>query len=231
MTDTPDRNQEACPHQGQPLLSAGVPLAQARAALILVHGRGASAQDILGLSGVLAMPELAFLAPQARANTWYPQRFLAPLAANEPYLSSALQAVAEVVARVEAAGIPRERTALLGFSQGACLALEFSARHAARWGGVFGLSGGLIGPDGASRDDPGSLAGTPVFLGCSDVDPHIPLARVEETADVMRRLGGEVVVRIYPGMGHTINRDEIAIVRKILARLEVEGAPPSDIAP
>ena len=211
------------PHAGQPVLAAGAPPERARAALIMVHGRGATARDILTLA-----PELergggpsgfAFLAPQAAGNTWYPRSFLAPLASNEPFLSSALAAVGAAVARATAAGIPPERTILLGFSQGACLALEYAARNARRWGGVAGLSGGLIGPEGTPRERAGSLGGTPVFLGCSDSDPHIPAARVEESAGVLRRLGGDVTARLYPGMGHTVNEDEIASVRAMMAKL------------
>ncbi|MEN9936931.1 MAG: hypothetical protein RLZZ387_3510 [Chloroflexota bacterium] len=207
------------PHQGQPLLRRGAHLEQARAAMIMVHGRGASAADILTLADELAHPAFGYLAPQAAGGTWYPNRFIAPLASNEPHLSSALQAVADALAQVEAAGIPPERTVLLGSSQGACLALEFAARNARRYGGVVALSGGLIGPDGTPRDYPGALDGTPVFLGCSDVDFHIPVGRVHEAAEVMGRMGGLVDERIYPGMGHTINMDEVGAVRAIMGGL------------
>jgi phospholipase/carboxylesterase len=207
------------PHQGQPVLAVGAPLDRAQAALILVHGRGATAESILELAGELDQAGFAYLAPQAAGNTWYPQRFTAPLAQNEPYLSSALGMLGYLLAQVQAAGIPAERTILLGFSQGACLALEFGARNARRYGGLVGLSGGLIGPDDTPRDYPGTLDGTPVFLGCSDVDSHIPAARVEHSAEVLRRLGGDVTLRLYPGMGHTVNEDEIAFVRGMLAAL------------
>jgi phospholipase/carboxylesterase len=206
-------------HQGQPLRQQGAPLGQATAAMVLVHGRGASAADILTLADELPHPSFSYLAPQAAGGTWYPNRFTAPLASNEPWLSSALQVLAETLAKVEQAGIPPERTVLLGFSQGACLALEFAARNARRYGGVVGLSGGLIGPDGTPRDYAGSLARTPVFLGCSDVDFHIPVGRVHESAEVLRRLGAEVDERIYPGMGHTVNLDELDAVRAILGRI------------
>lgn len=209
----------AGPHQGQPMLAAGEPLDRARAAMVMLHGRGASAEDILLLAGELAQPGFAYLAPQAAGNTWYPNSFLAPLASNEPWLSSALAVVDALLARITTAGIPLERTIVLGFSQGACLALEYVARHARRYGGVAGLSGGLIGPDDAPRDYPGTLAGTPVFLGCSDDDPYVPTARLDLTAGVLRRLGGDVTVRIYPGMGHTINQDEIAFVRAMMVAL------------
>ena len=219
MTDFPD------PHRDQPVLEAGGPLSTAPAAVVMVHGRGAGAEDILALAAELGRPDLAYLAPQAAGHTWYPRSFLAPIPENEPFLSSALATLAALLARAAAAGVLPERTLLLGFSQGACLATEFAARNARRYGGLVGLSGGLIGPDGTPRDYPGDLAGTPVFLGCSDVDPHIPVARVQESADVLRRLGGDVDARIYPGMGHTVNRDELLAVRALLAALP-RGAEP-----
>ncbi|MBI3944130.1 MAG: phospholipase [Chloroflexi bacterium] len=207
------------PHQGQPVLSTGSPLDQAPAAMVMVHGRGASAQDILTLAAEFNRPEFAYLAPQAAGNTWYPNTFLAPIASNEPGISSGMAAIADVLAQLAAAGLPPERTIMLGFSQGACMCLEFAARHARRYGGVVGLSGGLIGPDGISREYPGNLQSTPVFLGCSDVDFHIPKARVHQTAEVLRRLGGEVTERLYANMGHTINRDEIEFVQGMMAIL------------
>jgi predicted esterase len=207
------------PHQGQPLLARGAALGQARAAMVLVHGRGDSAAGIMGLAQELPHPAFAYLAPQAAGGQWYPNRFIAPLSANEPGLSSGLRAVGDALAQLEAAGVPPERTILLGFSQGACLALEYAARNARRYGGVVGLSGGLIGPDGAPREYDGALDGTPVFLGCSDVDFHIPLHRVHEAAEVLGRMGAQVDERIYPGMGHTVNQDEIAAVRAIMAAL------------
>jgi predicted esterase len=135
---------------------------------------------------------------------------------NEPYLSSALQRVGELVSAVQSRGIPAERIALLGFSQGACLALESTARNARRYAGVLAFSGGLIGPPGTAFAYDGSLEGTPVFIGSSDVDPHIPRERVEESAAAMRRLGAEVDARLYPGMGHTVNRDEVEAAREML---------------
>jgi predicted esterase len=205
------------PHAGQPVRAAGAPLAGARAAMVMVHGRGASADSILTLAPALAMDGVAFVAPQAAGGTWYPYGFMSPIAQNEPGITSGMRAIGRVLDQVAAAGIPPERTLLLGFSQGACLATEFAARHARRYGGVAGLSGGLIGPDGTPRDYRGSLDGTPVFLGCSDVDGHIPAARVRESAEVLRRLGGEVTMRLYPGMGHLVNEDEIEAVRTMLA--------------
>jgi phospholipase/carboxylesterase len=214
--------QNQGPHQGQPVLTAGEPLERAQAAMVLAHGRGASAKDILTLAAELEQPGFVYLAPQAANNTWYPYSFLMPIERNEPYLSSALATLDQVLTHVAAAGIPAERTILLGFSQGACLATEFAARNAQRYGGLVGLSGGLIGPDGTPRDYPGTLDGTPVFLGCSDMDPHIPAARVQHSAEVLRQLGGAVTARLYPRMGHTVNEDEIEAVRKIMAKLTAE---------
>jgi predicted esterase len=208
------------PHQGQPVRTAGVPLSEAHGAMVMLHGRGATAESILSLASELDAPDFAYLAPQAGGNSWWPQSFLAPIASNEPGISSAMQAVEDVLSRIAAAGIPNERTVLLGFSQGACLATEFAARNARQYGGVAGLSGGLIGPDGTPRNYSGSIEGTPVFLGCSDVDSHIPAARVRLSAEVLRKLGGDVTMRLYPGMGHTINEDEIAAVRKMMTAVE-----------
>jgi predicted esterase len=201
------------------VLAAGTPLGQATAAMILVHGRGAPAEDILSLGRELDRPDLAYLAPQAPEYAWYPYSFLAPLESNEPGLSNGLALLGHLLGRLEGAGIPAERTVLLGFSQGACLSLEFAARNAKRFGGVVGLSGGLIGPPGTPRDYPGSLSDTPVFLGCSDRDPHIPLERVKETTEVLTRMGAKVTERIYPAMGHTVNEDELKHVRDLLAGL------------
>jgi predicted esterase len=198
-----------------PVLEAGEPLTKARAAMILVHGRGATAADIMTIAAELMHPGFAYLAPQASGNAWYPNPFTAPLESNEPYLSSALEVLETLLARVEA-NVPAQRVILLGFSQGACLTLEFAARQARRYGGVVGLSGGLIGPDGTPRDCPGTFEGTPAFLGCSDVDPHIRKDRVEEAAAVLKRLGASVTMRLYPGMGHTVNPDEIEAVREIV---------------
>ncbi|MDX9861748.1 MAG: alpha/beta fold hydrolase [Rhodospirillales bacterium] len=198
---------------------AGAPLADAAGAVVLLHGRGAGADDMLGLAEALARPDLAFLAPQAPGCTWYPYSFLAPLADNEPALGQALARVDATVAQLGRQGFSPERVVLLGFSQGACLALEYAARHARRYGGVVALSGGLIGPEGTIRDNDGWLAGTPVFIGCGDRDGHIPLWRVRESTDVLRGQGAEVTERIYPGMGHTVNDDEIGRVKTLLAGL------------
>jgi predicted esterase len=207
------------PHQGAPVAQAGAPLTRAKAAMILIHGRGATAPSILSLADVYAQPDIAYFAPQAAGNTWYPYSFLSPIEQNEPGLSSALQMISDLFAWLETEGFPAERVAIGGFSQGACLATEFVARNARRYGGVIGLSGGLIGPPGTPRDYEGSLDGTPVFLGCSDVDAHIPLERVQETTAVLSNLGGKVTERIYRGMGHTVNDDEIAHARGILSSL------------
>lgn len=190
-------------------------MATARAAMILVHGRGASAADIMTLGAELMHPGVAYLAPQAAGNAWYPNPFTAPMESNEPYLSSALEVVGSLLATIEKS-VPAERVILLGFSQGACLTLEFAARNARRYGGVAGLSGGLIGPEGTPRDYLGSFDGTPAFQGCSDVDPNIGKDRVLEAADVYRRMGAMVTVKLYPGMGHTVNDDELQAVREIV---------------
>jgi predicted esterase len=204
------------PHQIEDAIAGGAPFAQAKAAMILVHGRGATAESMLPLADTFGRGDIAYVAPQASANTWYPYTFMAPIAINEPWLSSALSVLGALVERLGAEGFPPERIGLLGFSQGACLATEFAARNARRYGCVAGLSGGLIGPPDTPRDYTGSLAGTPVLLGCSDIDPHIPLERVQETTAVLRRLGAEVDERIYPGFGHSVNDDEIATVGELL---------------
>lgn len=203
-------------HEGASILTAGAALAEARAAMILVHGRGASAQDILGLAAEWRAPGVAFLAPQAANGTWYPNRFLAPVASNEPWLSSALTLLDSLLAQAAAAGIAAERTLLLGFSQGGCLALEYGARNPRRYGGLIGLSAGLIENGDQPRSYSGSLAGVPVLLGCSDVDFHIPLERVERTAERLSHMGAEVDKRIYRNLGHTVNRDEIAAVQQMI---------------
>lgn len=199
------------------VIATGESLEQAKAAMIMLHGRGASAEDILLIVPEIQHPGFAYLAPQASNNSWYPNSFLAPLQANEPYLSQSLSEVSNLVTHISEAGIPYERIFLLGFSQGACLALEYAARNARRYGGVAGLSGGLIGPDHLERDYQGSLEGTPIFLGCSDRDPHIPKHRVEHTAQVLGEMDASVSMRLYPYMGHTINEDELSKVRDMIA--------------
>lgn len=196
-------------------LQTGEPLTAAYAAMILAHGRGATAEDIMTVAAEVAVPGFAYLAPQAAGNAWYPNPFTAPIESNEPYLSSALDVLSDLVARVEL-HIPAHRIVLLGFSQGACLTLEFAARHARRYGAVVGLSGGLIGPDQTPRDYPGDFDGTPVFLGCSDIDPHIRKDRVIASAEVFNRMGAAVTLRLYPGMAHTVSAEELETVREIL---------------
>lgn len=206
----------ADPHGHSPVLAAGAPLADARLALVLLHGRGASPEDILGLGHELRLTDVACLAPRASNHSWYPKSFLSPLDENEPYLGSALGLIGRILEDLASQGFDSERVALLGFSQGACLSLEFAARHPRRFAAIVGLSGGLIGPPGSPRDYSGSLDGTPVFLGCSDIDAHIPVARVHESAAVLRRMGAAVDERIYPRMGHTVNRDEVDAVAALL---------------
>lgn len=206
------------PHANQPVLTLGPPPAEARLGAILIHGRGAAAEDILGLAHELALPDVAYLAPQAAGHTWYPYSFLSRTEQNEPGLSSALLVIDGLVQQFEQQGVPADRVVLMGFSQGACLTLEFAARHARRYRAIAGFSGGLIGPPGTPRDYPASFEDTPVFIGCSDVDPHIPVERVRESAEVYRRMGAAVDERIYPGMGHTINQAEIDAVRNLLAK-------------
>jgi phospholipase/carboxylesterase len=215
---TTQRDTVQGPHQGQPVRTAGESLDQAKAAMLMVHGRGARAEDILSLADQFAQPGFAYLAPQAAENTWYPNRFTAPISSNEPWLSSALAFVGDVFNQIIQVIRP-ERIMLLGFSQGACLTLEYAARNARPYGGLVGLSGALIGPDDTPRDYKGSLEGAPVFLGCSDVDFHVPKERVGQTAEVFRRLDGEVTERLYPNMDHTINQDEIDFVRGLMRTL------------
>jgi predicted esterase len=204
------------PHRGQPVLTLGPDPEAARLTMIMAHGRGASAEDMLGLAAEFGTTNVAFLAPQAAGRTWYPNSFLFPIRDNEPWLTSALGVIAGLVDGLIARQIPHGRIALIGFSQGACLSLEFAARHPQPYAAVVGLSGGLIGPPGTPRDYPGAFDGAPVFLGCSDIDPHIPLARVQESAAVFRRMGASVDERIYPRMGHTVNEDEIGAVTRLL---------------
>jgi phospholipase/carboxylesterase len=207
------------PHQNQPVATAGTAPEDARAGVVLVHGRGATARGMVGIAEDLGVEGVAYRAPQAQRGTWYPNRFIAPIEQNEPHLASALQAVSDSVESLVDSGIPYDRIVVLGFSQGACLGSEFVARTPRRYGGVVAFSGGLIGPLGTEFDHEGDLAGTPVFLGCSDSDPHIPVERVHETRDVFERLGADVEERIYEGMGHTINADEIDYVRDLLSDL------------
>lgn len=209
----------AGPHEGGRVVTGGAPLQSAKAAMILVHGRGATAESMMPLADAFGRDDIAYLAPQAAQNTWYPYSFLSPIEQNEPGLSSAMSVIAGLVEQLAREGFGAERVGILGFSQGACLATEFSARNPRRYGCIVGLSGGLIGPPGTPRSYPGSLAGTPVFLGCSDIDAHIPLERVQETTLVLRGMGADVDERIYPGMGHTVNADEVKAVKALLDQI------------
>jgi predicted esterase len=208
------------PHAMQRLLRAGPSPEEAGAALVLLHGRGATAESILSLSQELGIEDLAAIAPQAAGNTWYPYSFLAPLEANQPFLDSALRRIDSIVQELLSQGMKSEKIAIFGFSQGACLASEFVARHPRRYGAVMALTGGLIGPPGTPREYRGALAGTPVFLGTSDPDPHVPFERVQETESVLRKMGATVDVRRYPGMPHTINEDELDACRALLGMMK-----------
>jgi phospholipase/carboxylesterase len=207
------------PHRNQPVREHGRSLGSAAAAVILVHGRGASADDILGLADEFDLSELAYLAPEAAGHTWYPYSFLAPVEQNQPWLNSALGLIATLVARINAAGIPADRLALVGFSQGACLATEFVARNPAHYGGLVAFTGGLIGPPATKFNYSGDLAGARCFLGAGDPDPHVPWERVEQSASVLSRLGAEVTLQRYPGLPHTINEDELQHAKRILSSL------------
>jgi predicted esterase len=204
------------PHDRESVAHRGPKPSDARLAVVLVHGRGDSAAGILGLADHFDLPDVSWLAPQAAGHAWYPYTFLAPMDQNQPWLDSGLRVVGKLVQQLGVEGLPPDRVVLMGFSQGACLAQEFAARHARRYAAVIGLSGGLIGPPGTPRDYPGSFDGTPVFLGCSDIDSHIPVARVTESAETFRRMHAAVDERIYPGMGHTVNRDELDAIARLL---------------
>jgi predicted esterase len=206
-------------HDGQPVLQEGAPLGTSPVAVIMVHGRNAGPGNILDLVPALGRPEITYLAPAAADRTWYPHSFMADIATNEPWLSSALGVLRDLVTRIEAAGVPRDRIVMLGFSQGACLTTEFAVRNASRFGGVVAFSGGAIGPPGTSWDESGRFDGTPIFFGCSDRDAHVPEPRVRESAELCQRMGAQATCRIYPGMGHTINDDEIAWARNLLDAL------------
>ena len=207
------------PHAGQPVLSAGPPLGRSPVVAIMVHGRNAGPENILDLVPRLARPTVTYLAPAAANGTWYPYSFMADIASNEPGLSSGLEVLRQLIGQVEQAGLRRDRIVLLGFSQGACLATEFAVRHAASYGGVVVYSGGAIGPPGTHWDESGRFDGTPIFFGCSDRDAHVPESRVTESAELCGRMGGAVTKRIYPGMGHLINDDEIAWAQNLIDSL------------
>ena len=191
------------------LVFSGKPLEEAVSALIMLHGRGGSARDIISLASHLDVEGFALIAPQAENHTWYPYSFLAPPSQNEPWLSSALALIKEIVNDVRSRGLTENKIYFLGFSQGACLALEFVARNAARYGGVAAFTGGLIGDSIYKENYNGDFSGTPVFIGSSDPDPHVPVDRVSETVRILRSMNADVIEKIYPNMGHTINQDEI----------------------
>jgi predicted esterase len=207
------------PHGDQPLLEKGRPLKDAAGVVILVHGRGASASDILGLAQEMYHPALAYLAPEAAGHTWYPNSFLAPLEENEPWLSSALKKLKKIVEYAASSGLPRQKIVVAGFSQGACLATEFVARHADLYGGLIAFTGGLIGPPGARFQYPGRLDGMSAFLGSGDPDPHVPWQRVQDSAQVLSSMGAQVTLRRYPGMPHTISPQEIELAKPIVMAL------------
>jgi predicted esterase len=208
------------PHAGSAVLQAGAPLETADLVVVLLHGRGASAEDILELGSAFQLPNLAYLAPQAAGHTWYPLSFLAPRKANEPYLSSALGKVESIVRSLEQAGFSRERIVVAGFSQGACLATEFIASHPARYGGLIAFTGGLIGPPGSLEFSPsGQLAGTRALLCSGDPDPHVPWARVEESAAILSAMGATVTAKRYPGRPHTVTQEELELARKLLLQI------------
>lgn len=204
------------PHQNQPLERSGASLEDAAVAMVLVHGRGARARGMLDLAREVRHDDVTYLAPQARDGSWYPQSFLAPLEVNEPHLTSALRAVGDAIETAVDGGVPRERVVLLGFSQGACLATEYGARTASRFGGVVAYAGGLIGAEVEPERYGGSMDGTPVFFGCGDLDPHIPVERVHDSAAVFEDLAADVTVRIYEGVGHTVLADELEYTRELL---------------
>lgn len=206
------------PHENQPVYSAGKKLDEATAAMILIHGRGANAEDILSLSAHLTHPGLAYLAPQAEDYTWYPNRFIFPVEKNEPHLSSALSVIDKIVKLIEEKNISSEKIFIGGFSQGACLASEYVIRNPKKYGGLFVFSGGYIGALNQDREPNGDLQNTPVFIGCSDIDPHIPLQRVQETTKLLQAMNAQVTERIYPNMGHTINDEEIALANEIIQK-------------
>lgn len=198
------------------MLQTGSDLERAGKAVIAIHGRGGSAGDIIGLARTIGTARETWLAPQAADHTWYPYSFLAPVEQNQPYLDSALSVIEVLMQQLEDSGVPANRVVLLGFSQGACLASEFVARHPRRYGGLIVYSGGLIGAQLDPSTYASGLAGTPVFGGCSDVDAHIPVERFETTGEILAAQGAVVDFRVYPGMAHTINKDELAAARTLL---------------
>ncbi len=223
LPSTPDEPTMWGPHLGQPILVMGNPRGRPRVAVIGLHGRGETAMAALWLHRQLACPDVLFVAPQAAHGSWYPGTFTLSSESNEPYLSSGLALLARIQHRLAAIGLPPERTIWLGFSQGGCLALEYVVRHPRRYGGVVALSSGLMGRWRTARGSGRSLAGTPVFLGCSQADFHVPRRHVERTAQVLREMGGAVRLRLYPGLDHAVNRDEIREIRGMVDRLRASA--------
>jgi len=207
------------PHRDGAVLSYGVPLDKAVGAVILLHGRGGSAEDILSLAREIHQPELAYLAPQAALHSWYPYSFLAPIEQNQPWLSSALRRVESVLELVMQSGISTTQIVIAGFSQGACLATEFVASHPKRYGGLLAFTGGLIGPPGADLKHEGSFDGMPAFLGSGDPDPHVPWHRVEESARVLGQMGAITTLRRYQGRSHTISNEELELARRLIQQV------------
>jgi predicted esterase len=214
------------PHEGHRILEAGAPLGSGGAVAIMVHGRGAGPENILDLARAWDRPDLTYLAPAAANHTWYPYSFMADISTNEPGVSSGIAVLGSLVARAESAGVPRSRIVLCGFSQGACLVSEFAIRHASRFGGLLIFSGGAIGAPGTTWNYEGRFEAPPAFLGCSDRDAHVPESRVRETADVLSRMGADVTLRIYPGMGHLVNDDELAFARRLLDSIATPAREP-----
>jgi len=191
------------------IFTAGIPISEAKKVLVMLHGRGAFAEDILSLAGYFNLQDYALLAPQATNNTWYPFSFLMPPQQNEPWLSSALNVLNEVVTDINKDGIASDNIYFLGFSQGACLTLEFVTRNARKWGGAVAFTGGLIGDKIYKENYNGDFLNTPVFIGTSDPDPHVPVERVNASTGILKNMHADVTTKIYPNMGHTINKDEI----------------------
>jgi phospholipase/carboxylesterase len=204
------------PHANEPVRRLGAPLAEATGAVVLLHGRGGSAEDILSLAQPLYRERLAYLAPQAAGHTWYPNSFLAPREANEPYLSSALAKVGSIIAEIESAGISRDRILIAGFSQGACLATEFVASNPGRYAGLIAFTGGLIGPPDANLHHEGSLGATPALFLSGDPDSHVPWQRVQASATELERMGAVVTAHRYPGRPHTITAEEVELARTLV---------------
>ena len=205
-------------HQKHVLLK-GKKLGEAENVLVMLHGRGATAEDILSLAEYLKVSEFTLLAPQATGNTWYPNSFLAPPYTNEPWLSSAISLIDDITNDINDNGIHDSNIFYLGFSQGACLTLEYVTRNATRYGGVIAFTGGLIGDKIYEQNYSGDFGMTPIFIGTSDPDPHVPVQRVQDSVKILRGMNAQVTEKIYKNMGHTINEDEIEIVNNAIFNL------------